>query len=62
MLYIFVDIGLHYRLQSKLLMHSNIADAGYDWEYFKFPANITPEMVSQGNGTYEFVMVVSISK
>ncbi|KAF4612641.1 hypothetical protein D9613_011797 [Agrocybe pediades] len=33
------------------------AKAEKDWEYFKFAANVTAEMVPQGDGTFEFVMV-----
>ncbi|KAJ7449030.1 hypothetical protein B0H11DRAFT_2079260 [Mycena galericulata] len=33
------------------------AEVGYDWDYFKFPASITPEMVPHGNNTFELVMV-----
>ncbi|EGN93439.1 hypothetical protein SERLA73DRAFT_172085 [Serpula lacrymans var. lacrymans S7.3] len=33
--------------------------AGYDWEYFKFPALITPEMVPNGNNTFELVIVAN---
>ncbi|KAF4618234.1 hypothetical protein D9613_011556 [Agrocybe pediades] len=33
------------------------AAANKDWEYFRFSANIKTEMVPQGDGTYEFVMV-----
>ncbi|KAJ6471951.1 hypothetical protein C8R45DRAFT_836164 [Mycena sanguinolenta] len=36
------------------------AEVGYDWEYFSFPAVITPEMVPNGNNTFELVMVPSI--
>ncbi|EPQ59006.1 acetyl-CoA synthetase-like protein [Gloeophyllum trabeum ATCC 11539] len=32
-------------------------DVGYDWEYFKFPGLVTPHMVPQGDGKFEFVMV-----
>ncbi|KAJ6471937.1 hypothetical protein C8R45DRAFT_1104158 [Mycena sanguinolenta] len=32
-------------------------DVGYDWEYFSFPEAITPEMVPNGNNTFELVMV-----
>ncbi|KAK0480581.1 hypothetical protein IW261DRAFT_1473414 [Armillaria novae-zelandiae] len=31
--------------------------SNYDWDYFEFPKGITPEMVSNGNNLYEFVMV-----
>ncbi|THV07008.1 acetyl-CoA synthetase-like protein [Dendrothele bispora CBS 962.96] len=30
---------------------------GYDWNYFTFPALVTPEMIPSGDGSYEFVMV-----
>ncbi|KAJ7697661.1 hypothetical protein B0H17DRAFT_1130265 [Mycena rosella] len=33
------------------------ANVGYDWEYFKFPDLITPEMVPHGDNTFELVMV-----
>ncbi|PPR02158.1 hypothetical protein CVT26_012119 [Gymnopilus dilepis] len=33
------------------------AKVGYDWDYFRYPGNITPHMVPYGNGTYEFVML-----
>ncbi|KAF9553775.1 acetyl-CoA synthetase-like protein [Agrocybe pediades] len=33
------------------------AQAEQDWEYFKFAANISAEMVPQADGTFEFVMV-----
>ncbi len=29
----------------------------HNWDYFKFPKCITPEMVPNGNNLYEFVMV-----
>ncbi len=34
------------------------AQVGYDWDYFKFPGLVTPEMVASGNNSYELVMVV----
>ncbi|KAF8990836.1 hypothetical protein BDQ17DRAFT_1433510 [Cyathus striatus] len=33
------------------------AKVGYDWDYFKFPGNVLPEMIPYGNNTYELVMV-----
>ncbi|KAJ7648213.1 hypothetical protein DFH06DRAFT_1050166 [Mycena polygramma] len=33
------------------------AEVGYDWEYFKFPKLVTPEMVPYGNKTFELVIV-----
>ncbi|KAJ6458386.1 hypothetical protein C8R47DRAFT_1203181 [Mycena vitilis] len=33
------------------------AEAGYDWEYFKFPKLVTPEMIPYGNNTFELVVV-----
>lgn len=41
-------------------MHSLTVEVNNDWEYFKFPGNVTPEMVPYGDGTYELVMVVGI--
>ncbi|KAF8878687.1 hypothetical protein CPB84DRAFT_1793984, partial [Gymnopilus junonius] len=35
------------------------AEVDHDWEYFKFPGNVTPEMVPNGNGTYELVMLAN---
>ncbi len=37
-----------------------LAKVKYDWDYFCCPKNTTSHIVSQGNSTYEFVMVVSI--
>jgi hypothetical protein len=31
----------------------------YDWDYFQFPKNILPEMVPQGDDTFELILVVS---
>lgn len=36
------------------------AEVGYDWEYFRFPDLITPEMVAHGNDTFELIMVDNI--
>ncbi|KAJ6583069.1 hypothetical protein DFH09DRAFT_978909 [Mycena vulgaris] len=36
------------------------AEVGYDWEYFKFPDLVTPEMVPHGNNTFELVMVSNV--
>ncbi|KAJ6471940.1 hypothetical protein C8R45DRAFT_1013604 [Mycena sanguinolenta] len=36
------------------------AEVGYDWEYFSFPSVITPEMVPNGNNTFELVVVPNI--
>ncbi|KAJ7083262.1 hypothetical protein C8R44DRAFT_822628 [Mycena epipterygia] len=36
------------------------AEVGYDWEYFKFPELVTPEMVPHGNNTFELVMVSNV--
>ncbi|KAF9552954.1 acetyl-CoA synthetase-like protein [Agrocybe pediades] len=33
------------------------AAADKDWDYFRFSGNIKPEMIHQGDGTYELVMV-----
>ncbi|KAJ7449028.1 hypothetical protein B0H11DRAFT_2079248 [Mycena galericulata] len=33
------------------------AEVGYEWDYFRFPASIKPEMVPHGNNTFELVMV-----
>ncbi|TFK38857.1 hypothetical protein BDQ12DRAFT_629926 [Crucibulum laeve] len=33
------------------------ANVDYDWDYFRFPENVLPEMVPNGNNTFEFVMV-----
>ncbi|KAJ7167454.1 male sterility protein-domain-containing protein, partial [Mycena filopes] len=33
------------------------AQVGYDWDYFKFPAFVTAEMVPHGDNKYEFVLV-----
>lgn len=43
-------------------LHENfIVNLGYDWEYFSFPALITPHMVPQANNTFELVVIVSKS-
>ncbi|KAJ6472708.1 hypothetical protein C8R47DRAFT_1295530, partial [Mycena vitilis] len=35
------------------------AEVGYDWDYFKFPGLVTPEMIPHGNETFELVMVMN---
>lgn len=32
----------------------------YDWDYFQFPGNVLPEMVPQGDNTFELIIIVSI--
>ncbi|KAJ7087037.1 hypothetical protein C8R43DRAFT_939403, partial [Mycena crocata] len=36
------------------------AEVGYDWEYFKFPELVTPEMVPYGNNSFELIMVSNV--
>ncbi|KAJ7448015.1 hypothetical protein FB451DRAFT_1289566 [Mycena latifolia] len=36
------------------------ADVGSDWEYFKFPDLVTPEMVPYGDNTFELIMVDNV--
>ncbi|KAF8968163.1 hypothetical protein BDZ97DRAFT_1655638 [Flammula alnicola] len=36
------------------------AQVGYDWDYFRFPDLVTPEMVPYGENTFEFVMVSNV--
>ncbi|KAJ7655842.1 hypothetical protein DFH06DRAFT_992336 [Mycena polygramma] len=35
------------------------SEVGYDWDYFKFPGLVTPEMIPHGNDTFELVMVTN---
>ncbi|KAK0461852.1 uncharacterized protein EV420DRAFT_1665230 [Desarmillaria tabescens] len=42
---------------SGLVPTPRISQVGYDWDYFKFPQLVTPEMVPSGNDSYELVMV-----
>ncbi|KAJ6471946.1 hypothetical protein C8R45DRAFT_1013633 [Mycena sanguinolenta] len=36
------------------------AQVGYEWEYFSFPEAVTPEMVPNGNNTFELVIVPNV--
>lgn len=44
-------------LVTGVLMHST-AEAGQDWDYFKFSKQFTPHMVPYGDNTFELVMRV----
>ncbi|KIJ41947.1 hypothetical protein M422DRAFT_229444 [Sphaerobolus stellatus SS14] len=34
-------------------------EVGFDWDYFTFPENISPEMIPHGNNTFELVMLTN---
>ncbi len=46
------------KLQNKFYRLS-VAPLGYDWEYFTFPACVTPKMIPYGENIYELVLMVS---
>ncbi|EEB89847.1 hypothetical protein MPER_12014, partial [Moniliophthora perniciosa FA553] len=33
---------------------------GYDWDYFEFAKNVKPELIPQGDGTFELVLVTTL--
>ncbi|KAK0491291.1 hypothetical protein IW261DRAFT_1547429 [Armillaria novae-zelandiae] len=42
-----------------IMSHILPAQVGYDWDYFKFPGLVVPEMVTSGSNSYELVMVAN---
>ncbi|KAK0230496.1 hypothetical protein IW262DRAFT_1453406 [Armillaria fumosa] len=42
-----------------IMSHILPARVGYDWDYVRFPGLVAPEMVANGNNSYELVMMAN---